>query len=418
MASVEDRWFRQAREPNTGDLIAGDNGKPVMEKTDRHGVGKRWLVRWRDPDKAEHKLSFAKKVDADAHKSVIEADMLRGNYIDPAGGRETFGSYATKWLGQQTTDPLTQQEIRGRMRRYVEGTNMWRAQLRAARPSTVQAWVKGLPANLTESTKSVAFSHVSAVWNAAVADELIGKNPCLSPVVRRPRPESKLIVPWDRVWVASVREALPARYRPLADEAAWLGLRQGEAFGLSPDDVDWPAGKWATVSRQVKLVGNRLVFAAPKGGRTRRVPLSPVVRDALAAHLAEFPARSVTLPWRDPGGEPVTVRLIVTTREAGPCNRNNFNPTTWKPALQQVGIEPTRVNGMHALRHFFASVLLDGGESIKAVSEWLGHSNPAFTLRVYTHLMPSSEDRSRTLIDAAFLSLRAPTVPLEVVTSR
>lgn len=37
---------------------------------------------------------------------------------------------------------------------------------------------------------------------------------------------------------------------------------------------------------------------------------------------------------------------------------------------------------MHALRHFYASVLLDGGESIKAVSEYLGHADPAMTLRV------------------------------------
>ncbi len=46
---------------------------------------------------------------------------------------------------------------------------------------------------------------------------------------------------------------------------------------------------------------------------------------------------------------------------------------------------------MHALRHFYASVLLDAGESIKAVSQYLGHSDPALTLRVYAHLMPSSQ---------------------------
>lgn len=56
---------------------------------------------------------------------------------------------------------------------------------------------------------------------------------------------------------------------------------------------------------------------------------------------------------------------------------------------------------MHALRHFFASVLLDGGESIKAVSEYLGHADPGFTLRTYTHLMPSSDERTRSLVDAA-----------------
>lgn len=53
---------------------------------------------------------------------------------------------------------------------------------------------------------------------------------------------------------------------------------------------------------------------------------------------------------------------------------------------------------MHALRHFYASVLLDAGKNIKALSLYLGHSDPGFTLRVYTHLMPSSETRTRKAI--------------------
>ncbi len=57
---------------------------------------------------------------------------------------------------------------------------------------------------------------------------------------------------------------------------------------------------------------------------------------------------------------------------------------------------------MHALRHFYASVLLDAGESIKALSEYLGHHDPGFTLRTYTHLMPSSEKRTREAVNRAF----------------
>ncbi len=63
---------------------------------------------------------------------------------------------------------------------------------------------------------------------------------------------------------------------------------------------------------------------------------------------------------------------------------------------------------MHALRHLFASVLLNAGESIKAVAEYLGHTDPAFTLKTYTHLMPSSQDRARTAIGNAFGTLWTP----------
>ncbi len=89
-----------------------------------------------------------------------------------------------------------------------------------------------------------------------------------------------------------------------------------------------------------------------------------------------------------------------------------FNGQAWKPALASAGIIPApkrgkrcaaaREHGMHALRHFYASVLLDARESIKALSLYLGHSDPGFTLRVHTRLMPSSETRTREAISAMY----------------
>ncbi len=63
---------------------------------------------------------------------------------------------------------------------------------------------------------------------------------------------------------------------------------------------------------------------------------------------------------------------------------------------------------MHALRHFHASALLDGDESIKALAAYLGHADPGFTLRTYTHLMPSSEERTRRAIDRVLGEPAAP----------
>ena len=71
----------------------------------------------------------------------------------------------------------------------------------------------------------------------------------------------------------------------------------------------------------------------------------------------------------------------------------------WKPALVRAGVEPSRSNGFHALRHHYASVLREGGVSVRALADYLGPADPGFTLRVYTDLMPTSEDRASRAVD-------------------
>ena len=160
-----------------------------------------------------------------------------------------------------------------------------------------------------------------------------------------------------------VRAALPDQWRIALELGVGLGLRQGEVFGLSPDDVDFLRGT-VEVQRQVKILGgNKLLFGLPKYNKARTVPLPEPVRDLLAAHLAERPARAVTLPRGTQDGDPTTVSLMLSSRERKAMNRNYFNTYIWKPALVKAGVEPRRQNGTHALRHHFASVPLDGART-------------------------------------------------------
>jgi site-specific recombinase XerD len=94
--------------------------------------------------------------------------------------------------------------------------------------------------------------------------------------------------------------------------------------------------------------------------------------------------------------------LMLTTPAGQAVNKNGFNRTAWQPALKKAGVPAGRENGYHALRHYFASVLLHHGVDVKALSEYLGHHSAAFTLSVYCHLMPAAADRMREAIDAAW----------------
>jgi integrase len=54
---------------------------------------------------------------------------------------------------------------------------------------------------------------------------------------------------------------------------------------------------------------------------------------------------------------------------------------------------------MHVLRHTAASAWLAGGVDIRTLADWLGHADPGFTLRTYTHLMPNASERGRKAMD-------------------
>jgi hypothetical protein len=69
-------------------------------------------------------------------------------------------------------------------------------------------------------------------------------------------------------------------------------------------------------------------------------------------------------------GKPRTAALVLTTRERGPLVRRHYHVNVWKPALREAGVKPTRPNGMHAQRHYYGSVLLDDGVTVRALADY------------------------------------------------
>ncbi|MEU0152950.1 tyrosine-type recombinase/integrase [Micromonospora fulviviridis] len=394
MAHVEDRWFK---------TVARPDGKSEQIKTPLHGTGLRYRVRYIAPDGRERSKSFPDKEKraAEAFLVSVESDKLRGTYIDPAAGKLTFRQYAEQWLAAQTFDESTREVTERRLRRHIFPYLGGRT-LATILPAHLRELDRSLQQlGLTVTYRVVAYSNVATILNAAVDDGRIARNPCHAKTVRPPKVPPRKVVPWSREQVLAIRAGLPARYRVAVDLGAGCGLRQGEVLALAVEDIDFLRGTLHVV-RQLKIVGSRLVYALPKGRKTRDIPLPGSVGAALTRHLEDFPPVPVTLPWDVPGGPPVTVNLVVYGRRNVAMDRHTFNRDNWHAALATAGIQSSRATGMHALRHFYASVLLDAGESVKALSEYLGHADPGFTLRTYTHLMPTSEDRTRRAVDKVF----------------
>lgn len=397
MAHIEDRWYKSIPDPN-------DPKKTIRIKTDRYGIGGRYRVRWLDPDGEERSKTFPDgQYKAAANwKSKQEVDLLTGDYVDPKAGKITVEAFAKSWIADLDIDELSRQNLEMRFRKRVF-PYFGKAGISAVKPSAIRTWDRMLRDDgLSDRYRHTLFGNVSAMFTAAMDDTMISKHPCTGKSVKKPKPAKKKVIPWpeDRLW--KVQDALPGRFGVLVDMGAGIGLRQGECLGLAVEDIDFLRGV-VHVRRQVKTVRYKHVFALPKYDKTRDVPLSEPVKLALAEHIRQFPPKTITLPWDVPGGKPTTVRLLVTSVRGLVVAANDFNRNYWKEALKQAKVPYGRYeNGMHDLRHFFASTLLDQGESIKAVAEWLGHADAAFTLQTYTHLMPSSDERTKKVINGLY----------------
>ena len=403
---IQDRWYKDEKQAD---------GTLKRVKTDRYGTGLRYRARYIGPDGTEKSKSFPDKQKrlAEQWLNRTAADLASGQYIDPRAGRITFQQYAERWVGTLTTEDNSRAAAERRLRLHAYpylGTRP----MGSFQPGHIRTWLSKLEGEVpAASHRLIIYGTVSSLFNAAVDDGLLPKNPCHARSVKAPQVAPKRVAPWTMAQVRTVRANLPQHLRAIVDVGAGCGLRQGEVFGLPEDAVDFDGG-WIAVRQQLKRIRGTFVFAPPKRGKLRDVPLPSVVAHALKAHMEDFPPVEITLPWVKPDAPPVTKRLIFTGSTGSHLRASHFDDHKWKPAVAAAGLIPpaergeryesAREHGMHALRHFYASVLLDAGENIRALSQYLGHSDPGFTLRVYTHLMPSSEGRTRKAVDNAFRS--------------
>lgn len=403
MAHIQDRWYRPKKDPETGKPVLNARGKPVMEKTELHGNGDRYRVRYIDPDGQEKSKSFPdrQKKQADDFLISIENDKREGRYIDPKAARVTFRVQAENWIKGQSDDPATREILRSRLRSQIL-PHLGHLPVGKIAPSTIRDWL-GEIEDQADNYKVVLFSVVTGVMDSAVDDKLIHDNPCKAKTIRRPTsPAVEVKDIWPESRVKAVRAGMDARWRITVVIGAGLGLRQGEILGLSPDDLDEDS-MLLHVRRQLRTVDRTLVFALPKGNKTRTVPLSPGVLAEIKEHIGDYSPTTVTLPWRKPTGDPTTVRLLATGEGGRLYTGDLFNKTVWERAFRAAKIKRAKqVDGMHALRHFYASTLLAQSVSIKELATYLGHADPGFTLRVYTHLVPSSHQRARLAIETVF----------------
>jgi integrase/recombinase XerC len=184
-----------------------------------------------------------------------------------------------------------------------------------------------------------------------------------TPKLPKPLPRSMTVPDTERLLAADDEDGLiPERERALFELLYASGLRVSEAAGLDLEDVDF---------------SSRLVRVTGKGSRERIVPFGDAAADALQEYL---PSRAALRHRADPGGDEGEP-LFVNARGGRLTTRSMAR--LLKRRLRAAGL-PEDISP-HALRHTFATHLLQAGADLRAIQELLGHASLSTTQK-YTHL--------------------------------
>jgi integrase len=354
-----------------------------LERTQTPGIykrGNRYVVTWRERATGKQRRESAATLAA-ARDLKAKKRTQRGS-----AQRIRFAAYAPLWLegyrgrtgegvGAGTLDDyarsLEQDAVDYFGRRFLDEVTT----------GEVKRYVSHLERRgLAPASVAKALTVVRLVFASAVEDDDYGlpSNPALGVRVGRRRDHDhepvKVLEPDE---LGRLLDKLPRESRLFFDFLFETGLRISEAIEVRWSDLDLGRGR-LKVERQFY----RGKLGKPKGQKIRTVRLS--VRMAQELQQQRQAARDG--------------QLVFTAERGGRLIPSNLMSRVLKPAAVKVGLGEWVLKrgrrhaetwvGFHTFRHTCATQLFLRGWNAKQVSVFLGHSDPAFTLRTYIHLLP------------------------------
>jgi len=273
------------------------------------------------------------------HSTVVSKESILKRHLLPHLG--------TKRLDEITAEDV--QQIKGRIRR----------------------------AKKSPKTTNNVLTVLGKMLKTAVEWDVIGRLPVKIDLVRAvpPTMERYQQSEFDRLVTAAKK--LDPRIIAFVLLAGDAGLRAGEVMALEWTDLDLDGG-----FINVQRTEWRGVVGAPKGGRSRTIPMTTLLKDALKAlrHLQ---------------GPRIFYRPAVGTRGIRTVTQKTLQK--WmEAATRRAGLPAS--GKLHILRHTFCSRLAEEGATAKAIQELAGHQNLSTTQR-YMHLSPTAKAGAIRLLE-------------------
>lgn len=239
-------------------------------------------------------------------------------------------------------------------------------------------------AGKAHATTVKCYTILHGIFKMAFMADIIDRNPMDK--VERPKPrkderkstEAEAYTAEELRRILSCLEQEPLKWRALIHLLIDTGIRRGECCGLQWKDVDFKGNRITICGNLCYTPAKGVYLDTPKNGKDRTIDVDPAVIALLRQLRSEQASKALS--------------AFVFTQENSPESMHPQTPTRYlKQFSDRYGIPGLHP---HKLRHTFASVAITCGADVASVSEKLGHSDKAVTLRMYTHADQESIKRA------------------------
>ncbi|MCV7223628.1 tyrosine-type recombinase/integrase [Mycolicibacterium elephantis] len=332
-------------------------------------------------------------------RELIELDRRNpGTWAPPAeraarrqAEKLTLHSYSTTWLDNKTKLARRTRDLYQSQLDSLIIPALGDHALAEITPETVRTWFAGLGSE-HESRNAKAYALLNAIFNTAVADELVERNPCRIKGAAQVKQTKRSVVLLDAAALTELADKMPDDLRLTVVLAGWCGLRKGEIFALRRCDVAVD-GSMVRVERAVTYRDGRYEVGPTKTPESRRaVAVPPHVRPAVVEHLQRHVADADDA-------------LLFTEPSTGSFAGEKRFRSAWEAARDAIGKPQLH---FHDLRHCAGVLYAQTGATLRELMARLGHTSPNTAMR-YQHV---AEGRAAALADRlsalAALDDRAP----------
>lgn len=365
---IKDRWF----------AVAGGE----RTKTDRHGIGMRWQVRWYDNyGKLKHK-SFDNKDEARVFHAEVNLQISRGTYVDPIlASKTTVQHQSLMWIGTKSHLNInTVSHYQSLIRSNI--LPEWGVRtLASIKHSEIALWV----ASMRNAGSSYSLVHqnyviLKGILELAVKDNILATNVANGISAGAVTHKTKEFLTHSQVESLAVA---CGKDGTIIRTLASTGIRFGEMAALQVSDFQ-PLTKRLIISKSAGEVDGVMHIGTTKSNKVRSVPISRYLVDEIAEILSH---RSASL------GDP-----LFPDSKGGIIRNRNWSKRVFHPAIASLGEDFPKITP-HSLRHTAASMAISNGADIKVLQLMLGHANAVMTLNQYGHLYPDRLDEIADALD-------------------